>query len=41
MVYIMVKQTAGRDQLGGFADEFTNIMMIYYLGRFGQGREVW
>jgi len=36
----MVKQTAGRDQLGGFADEFANIMMIYYLRRFGQEREV-
>ncbi len=40
MVYIMVKQTAGRDQLGGFADEFANIMMIYYLGRFGQERSM-
>ncbi len=38
MVYIMIKQTARRDQLGGFADEFANIMMIYYLGRFGQER---
>ena len=34
----MVKQTAGRDQLGCLADEFANIMMIYYLGRFGQER---
>ena len=39
MVYIMIKQTARRDQLGGFADEFANIMMIYYLGRFGQERK--
>lgn len=30
MVYIMVKQTAGRDQLGGFADEFAKYNEMYY-----------
>ena len=36
MVYIMVKQTARRDQLGSFADEFAKYNEIYYLVRFGQ-----
>lgn len=31
----MVKQTAGRDQLGEFAPKFAELMMIYYLEKYG------
>lgn len=30
-----VKQTAGRKELGEFAPKFAELMMMYYLVRFG------
>lgn len=30
-----VKQTAGRTQLGEFAPKFAELMMMYYLVRYG------
>lgn len=34
----MEKQTAGRTQLGDFAPKLRNLMMMYYLGKYGVGR---
>lgn len=32
------KQTAGRDRLGDLAPKFAELMMIFYLGKYGRGR---
>ncbi len=32
----MIKQTAGRDNLGNLVPKFPKLMMLYYLGKYGQ-----
>lgn len=35
----MEKQTAGRNQLGEFAPKFAELMMMYYLEKYGQEKK--